>query len=421
MNKARWNRREKIVVILLLFLLPTQLAYHFWPDWSFVFGIRIDLLAPTIYLTDILTACLLFLELLIRKEIFVFIIKYKFFLLFFVAFVVVNSFLSTSPQESFYRWLKITEYLFIFYYFSKQKVVKPAEIVKTFFCSAILFSVIGVIQFIEGKTIGGILYVLGERNFNQSTPGIALVSLNGVERLRAYSTFPHPNSLAGFMGASVLFILLSGKIKRNLINFLGITIILFVLVTTFSVGAYLGIFLIFSFFLFSRNTRFFKTVMLCFLFISIIFSLMFPIFLPIFLEHLPHVGQSISQRLDLGYIAGQIISQNFWIGRGLGTFIMLIPDFKGLYSYSWLLQPVHNIFLLIFSETGIFGFLAVCYLFYKTILVLLKNNLLFLLIPITFIIFTGLFDHYSLTIQQNGMILAIFLGMSFRNYSSKFC
>ena len=45
---------HQVLFLLLLILLPTQLGYHFWPNWSFVFGIRSDYLAPTIYFTDIL-------------------------------------------------------------------------------------------------------------------------------------------------------------------------------------------------------------------------------------------------------------------------------------------------------------------------------------------------------------------------------
>src|SRR3989344_9415701 len=38
---------------LLILFLPTQLGRHFWPNFSFVSGIRIDYLSPTLYATDI--------------------------------------------------------------------------------------------------------------------------------------------------------------------------------------------------------------------------------------------------------------------------------------------------------------------------------------------------------------------------------
>ena len=50
---------RKRVLQLFILLLPTQLGYHFWPKWAYVFGVRVDYLSPTLYLTDILAAILL--------------------------------------------------------------------------------------------------------------------------------------------------------------------------------------------------------------------------------------------------------------------------------------------------------------------------------------------------------------------------
>jgi O-antigen ligase len=414
MDKRGLASIGKILVLSLIFLLPTQLAYHFWPSWSFVFGIRVDLLTPAVYLTDILVGLLFLIEVITdRKTLFGFLDKYKIFGGFFLVFVILNCAFSISVVVSIYKWLKIIEFSFLIYYFSKQKIVELSNILKTLFYSLITFSLIGVAQFFKGGTVGGILYYLGERSFNIGTPGIALVSLGGIEHLRAYSTFSHPNSLAGFLGGAILLILLSGKLKRNFANFIGVVIILTAFALSFSVSAYLGIFLMFSFYLFSTNTKVFKNIIIAFLSLSIIGSLLLPIFSTSILKLFPAIGQNISQRLDLSYIAGQIISRRFFMGSGLGTFIVNIPLFKGIFSYSWLLQPVHNIFLLVFSELGILGLLSFCFLIYKTLTLLLKNGKLYLLLPIIFTLFTGLFDHYSLTLQQNLLLVSIFLGLSF--------
>ena len=50
---------EDFFFVLLIFLIPSQLAYHFWPNWAFVGGVRVDYFAPTIYLTDILIVVIL--------------------------------------------------------------------------------------------------------------------------------------------------------------------------------------------------------------------------------------------------------------------------------------------------------------------------------------------------------------------------
>lgn len=402
------KRFEKSLVVLLLFLLPTQLAYHFWPGWSFVFGIRIDLLSPSVYLTDLLVLSLVFLNLNLFKE-------FKKYFLIILVFAVVNCFFSTSQPVSVYKWLKVIEVTFLATYFAKQKVIKFAPIITAFFISSVFVSLVGISQFIKGGTVGGPLYYFGERSFNQGTPGIALVSLGGAEYMRAYSIFSHPNSLAGFLGAVMIFILLSGRLKKNIFNFIGVLLILICFVLTFSVSTYLGVFFTFSYYLFSKNKKSFKWIVFVSCLFFVVGSLILPLVSPWVIKTFPLIGQNIYQRLDLAFIAGQVINQNFLIGEGLGTFISNIPTYKGIFSYSWLLQPVHNIFLLVFAETGIVGLLAFCYLIFKVLFNQLKREKIYFLLPFMLILFTGLFDHYTLTLQQNMLLFGVFVGLSFND------
>src|SRR6266542_2212573 len=67
-----------VLVFLFLFLLPTQLGKHFFFDFSYISAVRIDYLAPTLFLTDIIALLLIVLNI---KNIF-FIFKNKYFLLF---------------------------------------------------------------------------------------------------------------------------------------------------------------------------------------------------------------------------------------------------------------------------------------------------------------------------------------------------
>jgi O-antigen ligase len=84
-------------------------------------------------------------------------------------------------------------------------------------------------------------------------------------------------------------------------------------------------------------------------------------------------------------------------------------------------QPVHNIFLLVFSETGIIGFCFFVYLFYKVLRKVFyrftKKGSKYILLLIFSIIFLGFFDHYFLTIQQGQILLSIIFGtaLSYRN------
>ena len=53
------DKLQYLLFFLLIVLLPVQLGRHFWPDFTHVWGLPIDYLAPTIYLTDILVIGLL--------------------------------------------------------------------------------------------------------------------------------------------------------------------------------------------------------------------------------------------------------------------------------------------------------------------------------------------------------------------------
>src|SRR5579872_1357131 len=56
-------QNDKIIFYLFIFLLPTQFGKHFWLDFSYVLGQRVDYLSPTLYTTDILVTALFLISL----------------------------------------------------------------------------------------------------------------------------------------------------------------------------------------------------------------------------------------------------------------------------------------------------------------------------------------------------------------------
>lgn len=407
---------EKFLINLLIFLLPTQLAFHFWPNFAFVFGIRVDYLSPSIYLTDILFIAL-FLFWVVRNysEFLLLIKKVKFYLLVFLAIALINTVFSTLPLASFYKWIKLTEFgAFAFYVWARKDLFKSKEIYRTLYFSLMFFSLIGILQFVLGRTLGGAFYFLGERSFNISTPGIALVEVVGRSFLRAYSTFSHPNSFAGYLGVGLIILTLSYLTncfsKRNL----GFLIILSAFLLTFSLSAFLAVGICVVMFLMIKKGLFIKKGVFLFTVLVFVISLLLPLFSNNLLRSSVLFQQSVSQRLELSLVAGKMISEKFWIGEGLNTFVVNEIKYTGTGSYVWLLQPVHNIFLLIFAEVGVVG-IVVLFLFLKKVLEvnLIQNNI-GLFLAVVFILITGLFDHYWFTLQQNLFLLAFIAGNSFR-------
>ena len=412
----RWIRLEKFLNYLLIFLLPTQLALHFWPTSAFVFGIRVDYLAPSIYLTDVLFISL-FISWLRNNtgKFFTFVRKYKILLLLFLILAVLNTAFSTSIFPSIFKWIKLTELvLFIYYIQVRGDVFKSKTLLTTLFYSLILFSVIGILQFSLGRTLGGPLYLLGERSFDISTPGIALTQILGRSFMRAYSTFSHPNSLAGYLGLGLLVLIFIYSKKELFKKSLGMMTILAAFILTFSLSAFVVVATCAILFMLIHK-KLLKIDRLIYIpGILLLASLVFLFASKIIFQNRINLPQNIRQRVELSVAAGRMISERFFWGEGLNTFVVNVQKIRYQATTLWTLQPVHNIFLLIFSETGVVG-LALFYLFLIKITrkeIVVRNEIF--LIALVFILTTGLFDHYWFTLQQNMFFGAFILANFFR-------
>lgn len=394
------QKLEEILFFLLALFLPTQLGIHLWPEWSIISGIRIDYLAPTFFLTDLLVFAL-FAEVLISKKI-RFSAKEICFAIIIFLLAVINTLYSASPEVSVYRWLKVGEFSFLAYYVFRFKDFVKGRIAIPLLIGAFVNLILGVSQIINGATVGGLFRFLGERTFNTGTPGIALVSLFGRETLRAYGTFSHPNVFGGFGVVASVLIFLFGKERR--IQFLGIILGMALSLVSFSKSAIIAeglVLILLTTQIHKHLSHFFKKALIGLVIISI---LTMPA-AKLFLESGRVAIESIIQRVELTNYAGRIFSQNPSLGTGLGTFIPEVAKFQG--SGVKLLQPVHNIFLLVLVETGFVG-LGFFVLLLSKLKTTKFNEGILILVPI---LTTGMVDHYWLTLQQPALLFAIVIGI----------
>lgn len=101
-------------------------------------------------------------------------------------------------------------------------------------------------------------------------------------------------------------------------------------------------------------------------------------------------------------------------GVGLSNFLIRLPYFYPQ-GQEVLLQPVHNVFLLVFAESGMIGiglFLWVLVqVFEKTLRIadpLIRRVFLFLLVSVSGI---GMVDHYFLTLEQGQLLFSLLLSI----------
>jgi len=115
---------------------------------------------------------------------------------------------------------------------------------------------------------------------------------------------------------------------------------------------------------------------------------------------------SLKKREMLGISALKMINRSPLFGLGAGNFVVNLPKYK-TGNFYWM-QPVHNIFLLAWSEIGILG-IVLLVLSLHTKIIKIFNRKYWWLWAIVGI--TGMLDHYWLTLPQNSWLLAIILGV----------
>ena len=246
-------KASDFLFLTALLSLPIQLNKFFWPQFSFVWGIPHDLLAPAVYLSDlaIILYVIVFAGELVSRKTSLGAIKafYKRQKIFFFSAVAFNFYLflnalfvSDKPMMSFWFSSKVFEFS-LFAILAQltlsQKRIFNASLavlaISVFWQAYLMF-----LQFVAQKSLG--LWFLGERSFAVDTPAIAHVYLFGKQLLRPYGTFPHPNVAAAFFAIS--FIILSSwqRAKTKKLSIFSMAVSFLATLLTFSKGAAAALF-----------------------------------------------------------------------------------------------------------------------------------------------------------------------------------
>lgn len=186
--------------------------------------------------------------------------------------------------------------------------------------------------------------------------------------VRAYGTFSHPNSLAGFLLVSLVWWIRSfsllrsssyGRVKWWGVFWLGLMGIILAGSRTIWILT-LGV-LIYWWFGNRSNlkekVRFGILSLVLALILLKIIDFNYP--LGNFLGGWDENG--MIKRGQLNLAAVEMIKESPWVGVGLGNYLVRLPEYQKNNHIFWF-QPVHNIFLLLVSEIGILGLMGVVWL-----------------------------------------------------------
>ncbi|MEW6408259.1 MAG: O-antigen ligase family protein [Patescibacteria group bacterium] len=376
-----------------------------------------------------------------------------------------------------YHLTKLAEYFMIFIYtvLNIDTIVKLLYIIIIFIFSSFFQAILGILQYLSQHSYN--LKIFGEVDLTPQAQNVAKIVVDGEKYIRAYGTLPHANILGGylFVGsifAFMLILLIILFFARNneqninnkpifanknpqklfhveqslffrlfrlyynylLVIFSFIFALLFLgLIFSFSRSAWLAFIFVIIFLLinFTKSfINFFKKdykkiwpILILFVFITISLATFFPQ-IKAKTSHTDQYGdESVAGRFEYTKTSLKMVKKSPFFGIGYGNFTIKLAGFSQKPLQWWQFQPVHNIYLLILSETGILGLLFflgfIGYVFYLGIKAIknIGNSIQRLVIISFFAIFSGLiiigfFDHYLWDIQQGSLLFWLISGIS---------
>lgn len=370
-----WSSQSKnpttTLFVLLSFLLPTQLSWTVPFLSQTVLGFTIDYLSPTIYLTDILVWVIILVN---KSALIKHLSNHKMLTLIFASYVLLNISQSDLVVPAVYKWLRVISYIFITLLTMTNKFSLLSHFLKPLTFSMVIVFTLAVLQFFKQGSLGGPFYLLGERSLSFMDPNVSGYP---------YSTFSHPNSLAGFTLVYILLLAQSDIWRNKIVKSLLIVSGAVVVVLSGSLTAMLT--MMFIFILKAKDLGY-KSKNLVFM-------------APFFDQ------RSIDHRFELIQASYLMYKDNWLFGVGSNNFLNRLPEYYNRYINLWELQPVHNIFVYAICEYGLVGMLLFIYL----LLPISWTKFKYIFIAI---ILTGTMDHYWLTLSQNMLLFSFMLGFA---------
>lgn len=418
---------EKIIFYALVFCLPLQ-ARHIFYSFGRSFN---EWLSLSLFATDVFILVLLWLwfyrsgKKLFNQERRS--LSWQRPEIWLAGFLLVSLFsigLADNKWLGFYSWLRLVELVGLFLYVKNNldKIFDLKIFWQTYISGALLQSLIAIAQFFGQKSLG--LKYLGESPLSPNIDGVAKLVVDGAKIIRAYGLAPHPNILAAILIIAVfglVWLFLQRNSKKDFYLFsIAFATILLALFFTFSrsvitVG---GILLIFWLLFLSRKKELRQKAIFILLLLAVGYLFLVAYYWPLYANRFSVDSlvnnQAASLRVYYNQVAVDLVYSSPLLGIGQGNFV---NNFSQYYSSleTWVFQPVHNIYLLVASETGLVGLSFFSFFIFLVFRGALKNRRLAMencfLYIFCFIILTGLADHFWWDLQQGQILFWLILGL----------
>lgn len=401
-----WDRVEKWIIAILLLAFPLQMRKIMYGlEWNFN-----EWVSFSIYLSDVLIFILVLVWLIRKgKETLTAFRRVDCLLLALVVWSGLSIFWSINKGVGFFNWVRVIEFSLFFLYLSRYAFGKFGLefFAKSIIWAGLIQSILGIWQYLIQRDIG--LRFLGESIIGPYISGTAAFVLgNGEKVVRAYGLTPHSNVYSVCILLAILCILwLAQRGKPSNLYLYSLPVLIFGIGVGYSRSVLLILALILILYFLIHLRR--KNVHTLKIFVVVILSaLAFSLW---------QMGE-IKDRLTISSEDEAVTMRTFynkeaakggipWLGVGIGNFVpWVMNEIPSLPDN--LYQPVHNLYLLIYREWGLFG--SILWAMFLAQLLYISRSWSFRMLAISILILS-LFDHYFLTLQQGRFIFWLALSL----------
>lgn len=441
-------------IYLLAFLLPWQaryiLKYGTLNEGAWEYG------TIALYAIDLLILVLLVLTIIIKLKEKTFTSDFKKKHWIPITGIFLISLLSTASainmELAWYNIIRLFLGIAVFYLIASNYYLNKAKILFSFMLGAALQGVLAFWQFLAQDTFAS--KWLGMAKHSAGDLGVSVIQVtnpisNIDERwLRAYGSLDHPNMLGGLLALALLvaayLIIQRVKDMAESMNKDEAHLFIYTFLDRYRPMIYAFLIVITAglMFSFSRSAWIafaIGLIIMVFMYVGN-FKKMLGVVLPI----LAVVGilgyqyyylatarmdvnnnleyKSLTERVDYLQNTRGILQKKFVLGVGPGNYGLAVHKYINAKETSWYYQPVHNVFLLVATEIGIFGFIFFLWLLLSVIIFNIKKMLeqsedFFPLLNIILIISLGVlmfFDHWLWSLHFGVMLLWFILGITMK-------
>lgn len=348
-------------------------------------------------------------------------------------FSLLSIFFAPDKFLAFFRYFIILSGLCLFFIIRSGTTIRSyqdslldkSNLIYCFLVSIFFQAALGIYQFLTQSTF--VCKYLGLASHDPFVLGTAVVETSSGRWLRAYGGLDHPNILGGVL---VVALILAAYLlaKKKIINtrrqvwssiflFVFYFVSLYALFFTFSRSAWLALlagFVVLLIVFIKDKDKWIIGRFLALLFFSIFLIGMatFPFQDLVFVRINTQTRleqKSINERLSYLSEAKSLLQKNVLTGIGVGNYTIAVGDLNGNKKAAWDYQPVHNSFLLLLAENGIFFFLSFLVFLFFAVRRGRHETYMYPILMAIFILM--MLDHWLVSLPFGILFLFLILGL----------